>query len=75
MGEKFGSDVLKWPKIGCDAKFALYRKGPSTVAEVLLGDGAWATFSAERIPHILGDAIKGHYANVFMASQKLTQRS
>ena len=43
-----------------------------TAAEAKLPNGSWAASPTERIPEILGDEIKGHYARFFAATKKLT---
>ena len=43
------------------------------VAGVKLPNGAWAAFSAARIPQILGDEMKGYCAHSFAAVKKLNR--
>ena len=46
-----------WPEIGCGAKFAPWKRGPSMLAEILLESGEWKAFLCERPPTALLDAI------------------
>ena len=39
MANKFGSDILRWPDVGCGTKFVPHAKGPSMVAEIRMAHG------------------------------------
>jgi hypothetical protein len=61
MKNGFGDDPLKWPGqgMGCGAKFAPWRRGPSKIVEILIdGKNEWVAFPAERLPEQLDDEIK-----------------
>eukprot|EP00974_Lingulodinium_polyedra_P079902 7738100-Lingulodinium_polyedra.AAC.1 len=42
------------------------------VVDVVTSEGRWVSFMSDRFPEQLDDAIKGHSAELYMASQKLT---
>eukprot|EP00974_Lingulodinium_polyedra_P065471 6330002-Lingulodinium_polyedra.AAC.1 len=39
LADRFGSDVSKWPKLGCGANFRPWAKGASMVVEMMTCEG------------------------------------
>ena len=71
----YGDDPLKWPGqgMGCGAKFAPWKRGPSKIVQLLLdGKQEWIEFPAERLPKELDDEIKKVLYHWHNASKRIT---
>eukprot|EP00974_Lingulodinium_polyedra_P114315 11067495-Lingulodinium_polyedra.AAC.1 len=55
----WGSDIKRWPQVGCGSNFYPWKKGASMVVEIQTQAGEWMSFMSDRLPSQLDDAIKG----------------
>eukprot|EP00959_Pyramimonas_sp_CCMP1952_P025918 544149-Pyramimonas_sp.AAC.1 len=71
MKDDFGKDCEKLPDIVCKAMFHPYRRGPSMVVELKVGE-KWGALVADRLPQMLDDAIQENDVKLYVTAQKMS---
>ena len=76
MKHKHGDDIQEWPKIGCQAVFKPWARGPSKALQMREDENAkWWILMAEYIPAIIDDEIKKVQQHFYEAAKHLTAES
>ncbi len=70
IGKKYGDDPLRWPQIGCLARFYPWARGDAMLAEFKTQSGEWKCFLSSLLPEIIDDEIKKSRA-MFNEAMKL----